>query len=293
MKKYIKASDGSMVSFAKKAKRTFQPITAASNTGSPARAFANAIAEMLKKASKQNINVKVSILDRDSYKVMWWYIDMPGLRHFLNNFQYMEAVENDELEYDVYGNPIHPNSKTYISPVDALETWEDSGKLKTFAAMYGLSLESELYVTDRPEELTGSNARAWEQLTGEKLQSSNTVYTISLRLKQVGEANQAEDKDWAIKCLDMLFRHGKFYQNGKKVKITDGRWSGLYNELIRKKNVFYFSAAKPWYSAGDTSPYDVNKIADMVESKISTFYPDLLNQCDIQIADDQVILTVN
>lgn len=272
---------------------------------SAASTFANDIATMLTKNSGYKIKAKVAIASRDVYKITWYYNDEAGASDFISEVKDKLAIIDDDFEYDVNGLPILPsadyNNKRSIQPDSVMKNWSSDSSFKLFCANYGLKLTKPLHVTKQREELTGSNARAWEEATGEKIESSNFLHFITGYFEQVSQVNQTTDRDWIIKCIDMLFRYGKIYENNKKKYIEDAdayllRDNGVRN-IYKRKGSFIIASNDHWVENGKYEPTpmsdaDAKKVADTAYKILDKYYPEFLDYCDIQITDGLVYITV-
>ena len=269
-----------------------------------ARTFADDIANMLTKNSGYTVQAKVSVTSRDVYKITWYYNDNVGLSDFISEVKDTLAIEEDNFEYDVNGLPILPSAdlakKRDIYPDVVLKNWSSNSSFKLFCANYGLKLAKPLHVTKQREEVTGSNARAWEAASGQKIKSQNFLHFITGYFEQVSQVNQTTDRDWMIKCIDMLFRYNKIYVDNKKKYIDDADSDMLYNanarEMFKKKGSFIITKTSHWEN-GKSEPIpmsdtDAKKAADAAYTVLDKYYPEFMNYCDIQVNDGLVYITV-
>lgn len=268
---------------------------------SSAREFADKISKMLSANSLFTVTAKIANVDRNIYKITWWYNDnrTPGM--FVARIKDYIAQEEDNFEYDVSGLAITNRSKAKakenVQPDVIMKQWEDSGKFKLFCAMYGLQPTKPLHLSKKREELTGSNARALERATGEKLISDNFVHFITGYFEQAVSQYQTSDQDWNIKCIDTLLKYHKIFQNGKKVYIDDEDLptnSPLRRaDSMKKKNTFYIGSPGEWKSSNLKPLDNPNVVADEVKRIIGKYYPEILKSCDIIVDDGIVVITVN
>lgn len=271
---------------------------------SAARTFANDISNMLTQNSGYKVQAKVSVTSRDMYKITWYYNDNAGLSDFISEVKDTLAMEEDDFEYDVNGLPILPSAdlakKRDIYPDVVLKNWSADSSFKLFCANYGLKLAKPLHVTKQREQVTGSNARAWEEATGEKIESSNYLHFITGYFEQVSQVNQVTDRDWMIKCIDTLFRYRKIYENNKKKDVDTAdayllRDNGV-REVFKKKGSFIITRTSQWengkWKPTPMSDADAKKVADTVYKVLDKYYPEIIDYCDIQVNDGLVYITV-
>ena len=273
----------------------------------PIRDFADKVSELLSHASVFQVSAKVSTTGRDLYKITWWYNDGLGAADFVAYMKDWENYENDSYDYDVSGLPIMQRDvvrdKAKIQPDAVMKQWEESGKFKVFCAMYGVKLVKPLYLTKKREELTGSNARAWERATGKKAISDNFMHFITGYFEQTVNQYQTADSDWAIKCVDSLLRYGRVFKDNKKVYIDDADREALnkaldgmlynYGTIARKKNVFYIGTAGEWKSS-PLQPLKSNPENGIrvLKSVLAKYYPDIAKSCTFAVEDGKVKITV-
>ena len=268
---------------------------------SSAREFADKVSSMLSANSLFNVNAKVANVGRDTYKITWWYNDNKGPGHFLAEVKDEIALAEDDFEYDVSGlaitNRDKARSKENVQPDTVMKRWEEAGKFRIFCAMYGLRPTKPLHLTKKREELTGSNARAWERATGEKLISDNFIHFITGYFEQTVSQYQTNDQDWNVKCIDNLLKYHKVFQNGKKVYVSQEDLpadSPLRDtESMKKKNKFYIGSFREWQSSNLKPLKNPDGVANDLRRIISKYYPEMLNSCDISIDNGIVIVTVN
>ena len=279
--------------------------------GSAARELANKISDALSKLTVFPVEAKLAIMGRDTYKITWYYNDNTSAGKFAAElrdlFSQEEAIENDTLEYDVEGNPVMEckncedfTKKSQRKPDDILNNWENSGKLKSLCAMYGLKITKPIHYTSKREQLTGSNARDWERITGEKLISNNFIHFMTGYFEQVVDAYQNSDTDWVAKCLDNLFRYHKVFSGKKKVYLDrddSDRLSAVmgWDGISKKKNTFVLGGEKvkkgsKWVSLPLKDPNETVKVINEI---IKKYYPDFVGKYDIEPKDDFVYVTVH
>lgn len=267
----------------------------------PVRDFADKVSELLSNVSIFSISAKVATTSRDLYKITWWYNDNANSADFVAYVKDRENYENDTFDYDVSGLPILQRDvvrdKAKIQPDTIMKQWEESGKFKVFCAMYGVKLVKPLQLTKKREELTGSNARAWERATGKKLESDNFIHFITGYFEQAVSQYQTSDRDWNIKCIDTLLKYHKVFQNGKKVYINDEDLAPdsplRHAESIKKKNTFYIGSFREWQSSNLKPLDNPDVVANDVRKLIGRYYPEILKSCDISIDNGIVVITVN
>lgn len=279
--------------------------------GSAARELANQISNTLSKLTVFKVEAKLAIIGRDTYKITWYYNDNASAGRFVAQlrdlFAQDEAIENDTLEYDVAGNPVFEckncedfTEKSQRKPDEILNNWENSGKLKSFCAMYGLKMSKPIHYTSKREQLTGSNARDWERITGEKLISDNFIHFMTGYFEQVVDAYQSSDTDWVAKCLDNLFRYHKIFSGKKKVYIDNvdsDRLSAVtgWDGISKKKNTIILGGEQikkgsKWVSRPLKDPNETAKVASEL---IKKYYPDFVGKYTIEPKDDFVYITVH
>ena len=277
--------------------------------GSAARELANKISDSLSKLTVFDVEAKVAITGRDTYKITWYYNDNTSAGAFAaamrDMFAQEEAIENDTLEYDVEGNPVTEckncedfTEKSKRKPDVILNNWETSGKLKAFCAMYGMKMTKPIHYTAKREQLTGSNARDWERITGEKIISENFIHFMTGYFEQAVDAYQTSDTDWVIKCLDNLFRYNRVFSGNKKVYIDkddSDRLSAVmgWDGISKKKNTIILGGIKimkgsKWVSQPLKDP---NETAQVVDDLIKKYYPDFVGKYNIEPKDGFVYIT--
>lgn len=268
---------------------------------SSAREFADKVSDMLSANSLFTVTAKIANVDRNVYKITWWYNDNKSARMFAAEVKDEMALAEDDFEYDVSGlaitNRDKAKAKENVQPDAVMKQWEASGKFKFFCAMYGLQPTKPLHLSKKREELTGSNARAWERATGEKLISDNFIHFITGYFEQAVSQYQINDQDWNVKCIDTLLKYHKVFQNGKKVYISGEDLSAdsplRHAETIKKKNKFYIGSFREWQSSNLKPLENPDEVVADVKKLIGKYYPEILKSCDIRVDNGIVVITVN
>lgn len=268
---------------------------------SSAREFADRLSYLLSANSLYTVTAKIANVGRDAYKITWWYNDNKGPGHFAAEVKDEIAFEEGDFEYDVSGlaitNRDKAKAKENVQPDVLMKQLEASGKFKIFCAMYGLRPTKPLHLTKQREEMTGSNARAWERSTGKKLESDHFIHFITGYFEQTVSQYQTGDQDWNIKCVDALLRYQKVFQNGKKVYIDQEDRTVdnplHYTDIMKKKNKFYIGYPGEWKSSNMKPLKNPDAVANAAKELIGKYYPEILESCDIGVDNGIVVITVN
>lgn len=260
----------------------YLPLNAARSVGSE---FADAVTKIVNRYCSNTVDSKVKVVGKDSYKITWWYNDSPFVDAFVayaeDEYDYENAIENDNVEYDYAGEPILPevnqerlrSKKTKPTPEKFLKTWDESGRFRLFCLNYGFTQDKKLRVTVQQEELGGPGG--WHK-------TDFHVHFITGYVTQNVPQYQVDDTAWIIKCIDSLLRDGLVFKDGKKVRVNQEdrkEWTGgPITQVRRKGNVIKLQKViSGLWKDEPTTWENIDEDLEKIRQKIHRYYPDFLD----------------